>query len=123
MHTKLILQNSHENFVKLYRCARHRAYERDRRARLTTEERDHVNLIRRERRQATHQCITTNSVDDQDVVRRMNQEFHGKLATLDKRVCSVCLERYDFSATNHPDECSRCHNDSFLPKGPWSSTT
>jgi len=44
------------------------------------------------------------------------QEFHGRLAALENRICSICLERNDFSTTNHAGACSRCHNDSLQPK-------
>jgi len=56
------------------------------------------------------------SIDNQDVVKTMQEEFHGVLVTLENRVCSVCLERYYFSTTNHGGICTRCHNDTLIPK-------
>ena len=82
-----------------------------------------MNQTCRERQQATF-LLSRNgdssninpSIDDHGVVRRMQQEFHGKLATLQSQLCSICLERHDFSTNDHAGACNRCHNDSLLPK-------
>ena len=31
------------------------------------------------------------SIDGQNIVKRMQEEFHGKLATFKNRLCTVCL--------------------------------
>lgn len=89
---------------------------------MTTEEREVVLQGRRERRQATISSERADqdtginlSVDDHTVVQRMRQ-FHGRLATLERQSCSICLEHFTFKTMNEAGACNRCHTDRIVPK-------